>query len=197
MPRIAILLDASESVNRKAWQQAVQALLPTWRAHPEAVSVWLFGSDLRNITPSQPLPQTVATESRLSDAVLRLTETVRPDWLILIADGQDTEPIPDERVLAALRRNGTKVIAVPLPANLPPNLSVSASPTQVTLFAGEEATITVTVKGQNLSGATDVPLRVWLGRRLISQIRLRVTPHRVVTQTIRLRPNASAAIATA
>jgi hypothetical protein len=191
LPRIAVLLDASESVNRKAWQQAVQALLPTWRTHPEAVSVWLFGSDLRNITPSQPLPQPVATESRLSDAVLRLTETVRPDWLILIADGQDTEPIPDERVLAALRRNGTKVIAVPLPANLPPNLSVSASPTQVTLFAGEEATVTVTVKGQNLSGATDVPLRVWLGRRLISQTRLRVTPRTVVTQTIRLRPNAS------
>lgn len=189
-PRIAVLLDTSQSVNRKAWQQAVQALLPIWRAHPKAISLWLFGSDLRNLAPSHPLPQPVAIQSRLSDAVFRLTETVRPDWLILIADGQDTDPIPDERVLAALRRNGTKIVAVPLPANMPPNLSVSVFPSQVTLFAGEEATITVTVRTQNFSGTAYVPMRIWLGKRLISQTRLRLTSRPMVTQTIRLRPNA-------
>lgn len=189
-PRIAVLLDISQSVDRKAWQQAVQGLLPIWRAHPEAISLWLFGHDLRNITPSQPLPQPAATQSRLSDAVMRLMETVRPDWLILLADGQDTDPIPDERVLAALRRNSTKVIAVPLPANLPPNLSVNVFPSQVTLFAGEEATVTVTVRTQNFSGTAYVPMRIWLGKHLISQTRLRLTSRPMVTQTIRLRPNA-------
>ncbi len=191
--RIAILIDASQSADVPERQKALKALQQALRPHADAVTVWRFGSDVVSTPIPQITQRTAEGASRLSEAVMRVAETMQPDKLVIIADGQDTASQPDTQIIASLKRIGTQVIAIPLPANLPPNLQVSASPTRTTLFAGEEAKVTVQVSGQNLSKATAACMFVWEGRRLIQ--RFSVSGQRLTANpqsfSIRLRPDKS------
>lgn len=191
--RITVLVDASQSADTPERQKALTVLRQALRPHSDAVTVWRFGSDLVSVPISQITQRVMEEASRLSEAVMRVAETMQPDLLVIVADGQDTAPQPDTKVIAALKRIGTQVVAIPLPANLPPNLQVDASPTQTALFAGEEATVTVQVSGQNLGKATAAHVRVWEGRRLIQ--RLTVSSQRLAANpqslAIRLHPDKS------
>lgn len=186
--RVAVLLDVSQSVDTAAWRRATQTVAALAQKHGDTVTVWAFGDQLTRLVPSRPPPRPTAMASRLSVAVRQLVDTARPDQLVIIADGQDTDPLPDATVIATLQRAGTRVIAVPLPAILPPNLQVSVSPTQLAVFAGEMATVTVTVSGQHLRQPVSVPVSVWEGQRLVQRQQMRVASDKIATVSLRLHP---------
>ncbi len=185
--RIAILVDASQSVEPKARQKALRQLRKALSTFQGSVTVWEFADDLRPMS-LEKLSSPMGQGSRLSDAVRRIAETVRPDELLLITDAQDTLPLADTELLAALQRAKTRLNALLLPPRLPPNLSLSLSPVQSFLFAGEEAKITVKVQGERIPDGTSGTVRVWEGRRQVARAQVRVVKGRAQAQ-FSLRPD--------
>ncbi|MCS7265216.1 MAG: hypothetical protein NZ805_10335 [Armatimonadetes bacterium] len=167
--RIALLVDASISVDAKAREQAIKTLINSFAEHKGSVLAWEFSESLKPIDLSDYKTLHAGKESRLSRAILDAIETSRPDEILVLTDAQDTEPLPDEQVTKVLKKFGTKFNAVILPTNLPPNLSLSVSPAQVFLFSGEEARFSVRVSGERIKGKAKVQLRVWEGKRIAFQ----------------------------
>ncbi len=172
--RLAILVDASRSSNTSVRQQVVKKLKQMLPPHASSVLVWEFSDDLKPVTLDKLSEQAEGNESRLSEATLKAVETVHPDELLVITDSQDTAPQYGSKLSETLRKSKTRLSAVLLPTNLPANLSISLSPTQSFLFAGEEASLTVQVEGKRLREGTTVQLRVWSANKLKFQTRLKI-----------------------
>lgn len=188
--RVAILIDASQSADTPQRTKVLTALGQALGDRADAVTVWQFSDDVKSVPLTQMTQPAHGMASRLSDAVIRIAETVRPDTLVIIADGQDTEPQPCERIIATLLRSATRLVAIPLSSSLPPNLQISASPIRTALFAGEEAAVTVGVQGQNLQKATTAQIHIWEGRRLVQRLAISLQPSTISLHqlTVRLRP---------
>ncbi len=166
--QIAVLVDSSQSVNTSVRHQVVRRLKQALQKQAGSVLVWEFGEDLKPVSLNEISSQTDGSASLLSEAILKVVEKARPEELLIITDSQDTAP-RHERLLETLRRTGTRLSAIILPTNLPTNLSISLSPTQSFLFAGEKANFTVRIRGERLRGRTSAHLRVWRGNKLVFQ----------------------------
>ncbi|MFN3420946.1 MAG: hypothetical protein ACK40X_04380 [Armatimonadota bacterium] len=172
--RLAILVDASRSSNTSVRQQVIKRLKQMLQPHASSVLVWEFSDDLKPVTLDKLSEHAEGEESRLSEAILKAVETARPDELLVVTDSQDTAPQHGSKLIEMLRKSKTRLSAVLLPTNLPANLSISLSPTQSFLFAGEEANLTVQVRGERLKEGTTVQLRVWSANKLVLQTRLKI-----------------------
>lgn len=174
--RVAILVDASQSTNTQVRREVVKQLKRELQPHIGSVSVFEFADDLKFVSPSDLSEQPTGNASHLSEAILKVVGTVKPDELLVISDAQDTDTNPQTQVkaLEVLREAKTRLSALLLPTHLPPNLSVSLSPTQSFLFAGEKVSFTVQVKGERLVDGTKVNLRVWDANKLLFQTRLTI-----------------------
>ena len=170
--RIAILVDASKSTNTPARRDVVKNLKQTLQRR--SVLIWEFSDNLRPVLLPNLSEAAEGNASRLSAAIRTVIASTQPDELLVITDGQDTEPQTDRQLLEELRKVKTRISVVLLPTNLPPNLRLAISPTQATLFAGESVSFAVKVEGYRLHGKTTVQLRVWEARRLVSQATLKI-----------------------
>jgi hypothetical protein len=184
--RIAILVDASRSTNTPARREIVKSLKQSLRHR--SVLIWEFSENLRPISLPNLSEVAEGNASRLSAAIRAIVASIQPDELLVITDGQDTEPQTDKQLLEELRKGKTRVSVVLLPTNVPPNLRLTVSPTQATLFAGESVSFAVKVEGSRLHGKTSVQVRVWEARKLVSQATLKIVNGAAQT-TVTLTPN--------
>ncbi len=186
--RVAVLVDVSESTASPERATTVAKLLDAFKPHRAAVLAWQFAE---KVTPLdwEALPQAPQGKaSRLSFALQQVVTSAQPQVLLLVTDGQDTHPLPDEQLVAALRNANTRLFALLLPSRLPPNLKVSVSPTRTFLFAGEQASFTVRVEGQFVPDKTPVTVRVVKGTQVIAQARAKLERGAALL-TIPLRPD--------
>lgn len=188
--RIAVLIDSSTSVDANVRQQAIRALIETLGGRKSSILAWEFSDTLRPINLDNFSRLSTGRESKLSKSILAAIEASQPDEILLLTDAQDTDPASDELILAALRKSGTKLNAVILPNNLPPNISLSASPTQVFLFPGEKTKLSVQISSERLKDEIVAQLRVWEGNRLANQVKLPLAKG-VVQTTIELEPSSA------
>ncbi|MCS7192221.1 MAG: VWA domain-containing protein [Armatimonadetes bacterium] len=165
--RIALLVDASDSVNFKAREQAIKAIVSSLGEHKGSVLAWEFSDSLKPLNLSNFTKLSGGKGSRLSRAILEAIETSRPNEILVLTDAQDTEPLAEEQILKTLKKSGTKLNAVILPNDLPPNLSLSLSPNQVFLFSGEEAKFSVRINGERVSEKAKAQMRVWERKRIV------------------------------
>jgi len=184
--RIAILVDASQSTNSPVRREVVKSLKQALRHR--SVLVWEFSENLRPV----PLPNlsevAEGNASRLSMAIRTVIGSTQPDDLLVITDGQDTELQLNRQLFEELRKAKTRISVVVLPTNIPPNLRLTVSPTQATLFAGESVSFSVKVESSRLHGKTSVQLRVWEARKLVSQATLKIV-NGVAQETLTLTPD--------
>ena len=171
--RLAILVDSSQSTNTPMRQKVVKDLKQSFQHRAGSVSVWEFDEGLRLVTLDELSLHAEGSASRLSESILKLIETTHPNELLVITDSQDTTP-RHEKLLETLQKAGTRLNAILLPTNLPPNLSVSLSPTQSFLFAGEKASFVVQVRGERVREGMTAQLRVWSSSKLVSLSRLKI-----------------------
>jgi hypothetical protein len=150
--RIAILVDASRSTNTPARREIVKSLKQSLRHR--SVLIWEFSENLRPVSLPNLSEVAEGNASRLSAAIRAIVASIQPDELLVITDGQDTEPQTDKQLLEELRKGKTRMSVVLLPTNVPPNLRLTVSPTQATLFAGERISFAVKVEGTRLHGKT-------------------------------------------
>ncbi len=188
--RIAVLVDSSISVDAEGRQKAIKALLSALGDGKDLFLAWAFSENLKPLKLEELQSFSLGNQSRLSKAVLEALETLRPDQLLILTDAQDTEPVPDEQVVEGLKKSGTKLSAVILPSNLPPNLSLSVSPTQAFLFSGEEAKFSVQVSGEWVREKSAIQLRVWEGKRLAYKADLSLVKGKGQA-TVALKPSSS------
>jgi len=184
--RIAILVDASRSTNTPVRQEVVKSLKQTLKHH--SVLIWEFSENLRPISLPNLSEVAEGNASRLSAAIKTVVASTHPDELLVITDGQDIEPQPEREILDGLRKTKTRLSVLFLPTNIPPNLRLTVSPTQSTLFAGESVSFAVKVEGSRLHGKTSVQVRVWEARKLVSQTTLKIV-NGVAQTTVTLTPN--------
>ena len=184
--RIAILIDASRSTNTPLRQEVVKSLKQAFQHR--SVLIWEFSENLRPISLPNLSEVAEGNASRLSAAIKTVVSSTHPNELLVITDGQDTEPEPEREILGELRKAKTRLSVVLLPTNIPPNLRLTVSPTQATLFAGESVSFAVKVEGSRLHSKTSVQLRVWEARRLVSQATLKIVNGAAQT-TVTLTPD--------
>jgi hypothetical protein len=150
--------------------------------------IWEFSENLRPVSLPNLSEVAEGNASRLSAAIRTIVASIQPDELLVVTDGQDTEPQTDKQLLEELRKGKTRVSVVLLPTNVPPNLRLTVSPTQATLFAGESVSFAVKVEGSRLHGKTSVEVRVWEARKLVSQATLKIANGAAQT-TVTLTPS--------
>jgi hypothetical protein len=184
--RIAILVDASRSTNTPARREVVKSLKQSLRHRP--VLIWEFSENLRPVSLLNLSEVAEGNASRLSAAIRTIVASIQPDELLVVTDGQDTEPQTDKQLLEELRKGKTRVSVVLLPTSVPPNLRLTVSPTQATLFAGERISFAVKVEGTRLHSKTSVQVRVWEARKLVSQATLKIANGAAQT-TVTLTPS--------
>lgn len=184
--RIAILVDASRSTNTPVRREVVKSLKQAVRHR--SVLVWEFGENLRPVLLPNLSGVAEGNASRLSAAIRTVIASTQPDELLVITDGQDTDSQPDGQLFEGLRKAKTRISAVVLPTNIPPNLRLTVSPTQAILFAGESVSFAVKVEGSRLHSKTSVQLRVWEAKRLVSQATLKIV-NGVAQTVLTLTPN--------
>ena len=172
--RVAILVDASQSTNTPERLKVIKQLRQELQHHTGSVSVFEFAEVTKSTSLKELSEHPKGTASCLSEAILKVAETVKPNELLVVSDAQDTNPQPYPKVYEALKKAETRLNAVLLPTYLPPNLSVSLSPAQAFLFAGEKVSFAVQVKSKGLPGVTRVKLRVWDANKLLFQSRLTI-----------------------
>ncbi len=184
--RIAILVDASRSTNTPARWEVVKSLKQSLQHR--SVLIWEFSENLRPVSLPNLSEVAEGNASRLSAAIRTIVASFQPDELLVITDGQDTEPQTDKQLHEELRKGKTRMSVVLLPTNVPPNLRLTVSPAQATLFAGERISFAVKVEGTRLHGKTSVQVRVWEARKLVSQATLKIV-NGVAQTTVTLTPN--------
>ncbi len=184
--RIAILVDASRSTNTPVRREVVKNLKQALQHR--SVLIWEFSENLRPISLPNLSGAAEGNASRLSAAIKTVVASTHPDELLVITDGQDIEPQPEREILDGLRKAKTRLSVVLLPTKIPPNLRLTVSPTQATLFAGESVSFAVKVEGSRLHGKTSVNLRVWEAKRLVSQVTLKIV-NGVAQTTVTLTPD--------
>jgi hypothetical protein len=183
---IAILIDMSRSTNTPVRREVVKSLKQALRHR--SVLIWEFSENLRPVLLPILSEAAEGNASRLSAAIRIVITSTQPDELLVITDGQDTESQPDGQLLEELRKAKTRMSVVLLPTNVLPNLRLTVSPTQATLFAGESVSFAVKVEGSRLHGKTSVQLRVWEAKKLVSQATLK-TVNGVAQTTVTLTPD--------
>ena len=183
---IAILVDASKSTNTPVRREVVKSLKQSLQHR--SVLIWEFSENLRPVSLPNLSEVAEGNASRLSAAIRTVIALTQPDELLVVTDGQDTEPQTDKQLLEELRRRKIRMSVILLPTNVPPNLRLTVSPTQATLFAGERINFAVKVEGTRLHGKPSVQLRVWEARKLVSQASLKIVGG-VAQTTVTLTPD--------
>lgn len=189
--RVVVLIDASQSTNTPVRRKLIESLKR--ELGNRSVLVWEFSESLRPTSLLTLSESAKGSASKLSAAIEDIVEMVKPDEMLVITDGQDTASHPDRRVIETLRKTRTRLSAVLLPSNLPPNLSLSVSPAQIASFAGEKVNFEVKVEGYNLARETELQLRVWDSRKLVFQTRLEATEgtYQTTQTTVTLTPESA------
>jgi len=172
--RIAVLVDSSRSVDPSVRQQVVNQLKRELHSRTGSVFVWEFADGLKPVDLGELSERAEGSASHLSEAILKVVESVKPDELLVVSDAQDTKPKADAEVLKALQRVKTRLSAMVLPTRLPPNLTLTLSPLQASVFAGEKVNFVAQVKVGGVKKGTSIRLRVWEANKLILQTRLTV-----------------------
>ncbi len=172
--RLAVLVDASASTATPERTKAIERLRSLLEPHGTSVLLWQFDETLKPTDWRSLATEPKGKASRLSTAVQSVVTAAQPDFLLLLTDGQDTDPLPDEKVVSLIRRSGTVLHTVVLPHALPPNLSLSVSPTRQFLFAGEEGSVLVQVQGHHLPANAFATVSLWEGQRQVAQTRVRL-----------------------
>ncbi len=184
-PIVAILVDGSLSVDPAERSRAVATAVKEARRAGRAL-MWVFGRDLRSV-PTDFSAVFNDHASRLSHAVCALVKTRPADSLILVADGQDTDPLPDETIAAALKGSRTRLIWCPVRSRKLDNIAISVSPSHQFLFPGEKGKVTVTVRA-SVSRARTVRLALFRSGRRIRSETLSVGPDSVASRDWILEP---------